>query len=318
MQILPKRKPEIAEKQKVSYSFCMKVYQYILLIILLAGCGCFVAAGFGKISKFFSGGKVWKKKLDALPVLKTDEEILKALHGEPKDYLVENYAFNNGTTVRDTALNVLDGEYLFIGITKETYTVNDAYIRRYRNAVWQGEPYQNLAGTLQLANGVQLEMPENASFQFSLLDESLLKKSDLKPHDQENYFQARYYPDGVYKIDTQKLGENFKKNVLKNTQQFNSRYKFQFMKKGDTATFAARIGGGKASLNVFQEHNVIAVRGGKKALAKYLNRMSQPEKLPDNYIMDYVVLGIWILCMIPAFSIAVLCLVTLLASLLGK
>ena len=292
--------------------------QYIILTILLLGSSCVLAAGFGKINKFFSGKKEWLKKLNALPVLKTEDEILEALKGAPKDYLVENYAFNNGTTIRDSATETLNGEYLHIEITKETYTVNDAYINRYRNTVWKPEPYGKLTGSLAFSNGTQLEMPGNASFQFSLLDDSMLKKSDIKPEKQKNFFQARYYPDGVYKIDLQKLGENFKKNVLKNTQEFSSRYKFRFMKKGDTATFAARIGGGKASLNVFDERNIIAVRGSKKALAKYLNRMSQPEKLPDNYIMDYVVLGLWILCMIPAFSIAVLCLVTLLASLLGK
>ena len=289
----------------------MKVSNLILLILLLIGSGCVLAVGFGKISAFFSAGKEWRKILSALPVLRTDGEIAAALQGEPKDYLVENYAFNKGQTVRDTAMNVLNGEYLYIGTAKETYTVNHAYSNRYRNAVWQSEPYQNIAGSLQFADGTELELPQDARFEFSLVDESMLKKTDITPDKQENFFMARYYPDGVYKIDTQKLGKKLKENVLKNTQQMNSRYKFLFMKKGDTATFAARIGGGKASLNVFEGNNVIAVRGGKKALAKYLSH-TQQSKLQESYIQSYVTLGLWILFMIPAFILEIFALLMLL------
>ena len=296
----------------------MKTYHYILLILLLVGSGCVLAIGFGKISSFFAGKNVWRKKLDALPVLRNEAEIWAALQGEPKDYLVENYAFNKGKTVRDTLLDVLDGEYLYIGIAKETYTVNDAYINRYRNTVWESEPYENLVGTLEFANGIPLEIPANGSFQFSILEESKLKKDDIKNEKQENFFRARYYPDGVYKLNTKKMAENFKKNLLHNKKQFSSRYKFLFMKKGDKVTFAARIGGGKAVLDVFDERNVIAVKGNKKALAKYLNRLPASEKLPDSYIMDYVVLGMWILFMIPAFALGVISLLALFPSLFEK
>ena len=92
----------------------MKVSSLIILILLLICSGCVLAVGFGKISAFFSSGREWRKILSALPVLRTDGEIAAALHGEPKNYLVENYAFNKGQTVRDTAMNVLNGEYLYI------------------------------------------------------------------------------------------------------------------------------------------------------------------------------------------------------------
>ena len=289
----------------------MKVPDLILLILLLIGSGCVLAVGFGKISAFFSSGKEWRKILSGLPVLRTDGEIAAALQGEPKNYLVENYAFNRGQTVRDTAMNVLNGEYLYIGTAKETYTVNYAYSNRYRNAVWQSGPYESITGSLQFADGTELELPQDARFEFSLIDESMLKKTDINPEKQENFFMARYYPDGVYKIDTKKLGEKLKKNVLKSTQQMNSRYKFLFMRKGDTATFAARIGGGKASLNVFEGNNVIAVRGGRKALAKYLSH-TQQSKLQESYIQSYVTLGLWVLFMIPAFILEVFALLMLL------
>ena len=85
---------QVAEMQNLNYSFYkggnMKMSQYIILTILLLGSSCVLAAGFGKINKFFSGKKEWLKKLNALPVLKTEDEILEALKGAPKDYLVEN------------------------------------------------------------------------------------------------------------------------------------------------------------------------------------------------------------------------------------
>ena len=100
-------------------------------------------------------------------------------------------------------------------------------------------------------------------------------------------------------------------DLATSTQQMNSRYKYLFMRKGDTATFAARIGSGKASLNVFEGNNVIAVRGGKKALAKYLSH-TQQSKLQESYIQSYVTLGLWVLFMIPAFILEVFALLMLL------
>jgi hypothetical protein len=86
---------------------------------------------------------------------------LRPLGGEPKDYLLENYAFPNGMTVRDSEFGFLEEDYLCIDVTKETYTVNDAYINRYRNTFWEGQHYGSSFGKLFFADGTELKRPEN-------------------------------------------------------------------------------------------------------------------------------------------------------------
>ena len=299
------------EKKMQGTMFLIILFLMIISFVVL-GLGCF------KIKKFFAGRNAWLKKLDTLPVLKNDDEIAEALKGEPKDYLIENYVFTKGVTVHDTVLDCLKGEYLYISIVEETHIVKDAYIQRYRNEIWEAEPYENISGKLLFGYGIPLELPENVQFEFSLKDDSRLQKSDLKQDKQSKYFMARYYPDGVYKIDKKKMHEMLKENLGKNTQKYSSRYKFNFMEKGDNATFVARIGNNKAELSDFGERNIIAVRGNRRALAKYLNRMSLPDGLQDRYIMDYVILGFWILAMWISLSVGIMSAGFVISYLFGK
>ncbi len=64
-------------------------------------------------------------------------------------------------TVRDSEFGFLEEDYLCIDVTKETYTVNDAYINRYRNTVWEGQHYGSSFGKLFFADGTELKRPEN-------------------------------------------------------------------------------------------------------------------------------------------------------------
>jgi len=180
-----------------------------------------------------------------------------------------------------------------------------------------------MKGRLLFDNGTELQMPDNLEFNFSINDESRLKKEDLQRGKRSGYFMARYYPEGLHDVSVKKMLKEFKKNVLHNKQQYMKRYKYLFMKKGDTATFLAKIGNGKADLNIFEDRNVIAVRGNKTNLAKYLNRMKASEQMikkdiENTYIMDYVRLGFWILITYLTTLISILLAVFLIASIFGK
>ena len=283
----------------------MKPYHYILLLLLLALSLWLLATGAGKIRNFFAGRTALRKKIDALPVLRTDEAISQALGKEPQAYLVEDYAFSCGESIRDTALDVLEGEYLCIAIRKETYTVKHAYSNSRRNAYWEGAPYRTLAGKLQFANGTVLEIPEDAVFSFPLKDDSMLKESDIRPGLRQNYFMARYYPDGVKGFGVKKAGARLKENALHSTQHLSSRYQFRFMKQDDRATFVALIGNGRAVLDTVAGQRVIAARGGRKTLIRSLNSMQYQQNAEGNPISAYVNLGIRLLLMTAAFWTAV-------------
>jgi hypothetical protein len=301
----------------------MNVFLYLFLIILLAGTLAVAVTGFIKIGTHIADKKALLKQINEYPVLKNNMEINEALKGEPKIYLIENYAFNKGVTVQDKETDCLAGEYLYISIVEETFTVNDAYIKDYKNEYWEGKTFKTMKGRLLFDNGTELQMPDNLEFNFSINDESRLKKEDLQRGKRSGYFMARYYPEGLHDVSVKKMLKEFKKNVLHNKQQYMKRYKYLFMKKGDTATFLAKIGNGKADLNIFEDRNVIAVRGNKTNLAKYLNRMKASEQMikkdiENTYIMDYVRLGFWILITYLTTLISILLAVFLIASIFGK
>lgn len=293
----------------------MKITHCVILALISAGCIAVIIAGIGKIRAFLKNE--WRDKLKELPVLKTAEDVLLAIRGEPKVYLIENYAFNNGETVRDTEIGALEGEYLDISIIKETYTVNNAMSNNYRNAVWAGEPYADIPGKLKFSDGTLLEAPENAKFYYSLLAGSRLKAEDLQEEKKANYFMARYYPDGL-KFDSTKMKKQLKKNLMKFHQEYSSRYCFNFMRMGDTATFVARLGGGKADLNVFEEANLIAVNGGAKDLARYYSLLGKGNTDSQAQILGYVKLGFWILFMWISFIMGIISISALIATIFEK
>ena len=215
---------------------------------------------------FFFCGKIWGvlaarnafKKLTAdLPVLTTDEEIADALQGEQKVYLVKDFTFYDGVTVTDSALDVLKGEYLCIKIQKETYTRT----RRLGKGewYWKRENFAEMRGKFRFKNGVSFEIPENVRLEFPIAAYSNLKKDDVKYDKASKISMARYYPDGL------DLGlEHIKQRLSKPAV----RYAYAYMKGGEKATFAARIGKGNVDLNVLDGNNVVRVCGADNVLSK--------------------------------------------------
>lgn len=292
---------------------------YVVIPVVFIACLAVAVTGFIKIGTHFSNRSRLLKTIKSYPVLKTNQDINEALKGESRIYLVDNYTFNKGVTVQDREMNCLAGEYLYIAVTEETYTVNDAYINTYRNALWEGKTYSTVKGRLLFDNGTELQMPDNTEFDFTIKDESRLKKEDLQRGKRSDYFMARYYPEGLKNLNTKKI----KENILHNTQQYSKRYKFLFMKKGDKATFLAKIGNGKADLNVFEERNVIAVNGSKTSLAAYLNRMEASDKMiekniENTHIMNYVRLGFWFLITYLTTMISIILAAVIIAGIFGK
>ncbi|MBP5682953.1 MAG: hypothetical protein J6X05_06910, partial [Bacteroidales bacterium] len=51
--------------------------------------------------------EVWQQRADSLPTLTTDRQIADAIAGEPRTYLIKNYCFQQGTTIRDTLFDLL-------------------------------------------------------------------------------------------------------------------------------------------------------------------------------------------------------------------
>ena len=66
--------------------------------------------------------EVWQQRADSLPTLTTDRQIADAIAGEPRTYLIKNYCFQQGTTIRDTLFQLLTGEYMLIDIHSEVHT----------------------------------------------------------------------------------------------------------------------------------------------------------------------------------------------------
>jgi len=69
-----------------------------------------IAVGLFFLSRYMRGVAASKssevqfltERLESLPVIETDDEISKAINGEPKNYLVKNYVFKNSPTIQDT------------------------------------------------------------------------------------------------------------------------------------------------------------------------------------------------------------------------
>ncbi len=190
------------------------------LLTLLFAWGIFFFVG--KIMGVLSARNAFKKLTADLPVLTTDEEIAGALQGEPKVYLVKDFAFYDGETVTDSALDVLKGEYLCIKIQKEIYT--RPHSLRKESWYWKREDFAELRGKFRFNNGVAFEIPENVRLEFLIAAYSNLKKDDVKFDKASKISMARYYPDGL-NVDLEHVKQRLSKPAV--------RYAYAYMKGGE-------------------------------------------------------------------------------------
>ena len=251
------------------------------VIIFLVGFALFMFGRYWKnIGNYMKEtDEMLQNRLDALPVLTTDDEINAAIKGEPKDYVVKNYKFTASPTVRDTVFNFLNGDYLCVHVVEETLTY-------YRKAtvtagetpyfsIWEEKPYCQIVAPLCLNNGVEISQPDSLRFLFSLWDRSKrIFENEVNPDMVDHLsIDSRYYPDlSVNFNDFEKTVQDIFKNFGDNAEElakhfgengikFDTRYNFTYMSKDDVATFAVRLGGGKADFNVFPGENIVIVGG---------------------------------------------------------
>ena len=179
--------------------------------------------------------RMWK-----LPKLTNDAEIAAAIQGEPREYLIKNYTLNNQyiCPVRDTVFNVLNGNYICIYITEEHA---GSAIRG--SVPWSEKPFNQQIAQLCFNDGTPIAMPDNTRFIFSQLRKyKRVWTSEVNPDKQDNFIQSRYYP---------------------NIEDHSLRYNYTYMPVGERASFAVRLGNGKADMNVYDDENIVVVGCGK-------------------------------------------------------
>ena len=210
--------------------------------------------------------ELWQQKADELTVITSDSEIAEALAGEPRPYLVKNYKFNGGSPIKDTVFHLLTGDYLFIQIQEQVFTITKASSdSKIEN--WRERGTLSLIGGFALNNGVEIRNADSLEFVFSRhrywqnLTPEYIDPQKLGHVQQDMY----YYPDRTMNLDSigaiiDELPERFEKSVEQTVEQFgkmrkeyDSRYTLHFLRTDDVATFAVMLGGGVADFKVFDE-----------------------------------------------------------------
>jgi hypothetical protein len=188
-----------------------------------------------------------QERMFNLPVLTTDEEISAAVNsGDPKDYLIKDYVFQKAQLVNDTVLDLLVGSYVCIDIVKEVRSTAE---EREANTNFDTlalpvseEPYCQIIGDLYLNDGTPLRKPDSLQFLFTYLKKMYrIWESEINPNKKAFFFESRYYPN-------------------------HSRvpcFNFTYMAQDEKATFAARLGNGRASLDVFPGTDLVLVGGDR-------------------------------------------------------
>ena len=253
-----------------------------------------------------SAEEIWQQNADALPVLSTDSQIEDAIKGEPHNYIVQNYKFSRGTTVQDTILGLLQGDYLVIDIRHQVFTItrgsSDSNIEQ-----WVDGPYCTLVGRFAFNNGVEIRNAEMVKFVFS--SEKFwqnLKPECVDPEKLGNVSQEMYYyPDRTMNFDSigaivNELPERFEQSMeqtvdqaFQRRKQYDTRYTLSFLKQGDPVTFAVRLGGGTADFNVFDDNNYILVG---------CDNMSQTSSTQSAYMLGWNI-GIILIAIFALFGI---------------
>ena len=265
-------------KQKMSSTF-------IIIAVVFGICGLVFWGGMAlkkKANKLGEQEQIWQDRLNKLPVLKNDKEIAEAIKGEPKDYLIKNYRFEKCQPVEEDVFELLTGKYLCVDITEETYTLIRKKLVNMRAGetpyytMWVEKPYRQIVGGFCFNDGTPIEGADSARFMFSYLRKcQRIFKSEIDPDKADSFFMSRYYPDrSLNMADPEKVAQDFIDNLKKDTKgfaeqlgekekTFSTRYNLTYMSQGDKATFAVRLGDGKATMDVFDDTNVVIVDGDK-------------------------------------------------------
>ncbi len=211
--------------------------------------------------------EVWQQRADSLPAITTDSQIADAIAGEPRTYLIKNYCFQQGTTIRDTLFQLLTGEYMLIDIHSEVHTR-----RGYgdnKTDYWADRHLTTLFGGLSIGNGTPVQNADSLSIIFSSANYWQNLTDDEVDHNKLGHVQQKmyYYPDRTMNLDSigaiiDEIPEQFHKSVVRTREQlgkfiktFNTRYTFSFLKRDTPATFAAVLGDGKADFHAFPDGN---------------------------------------------------------------
>lgn len=189
-----------------------------------------------------------QERMFGLPVLSTDAEISAAVNsGEPKDYLIKDYVFQKVHLVKDTVLDLLVGSYVCIDIVKER---KSSQKEREANTNFDTlslpvseEPYCQIIGDLYLNDGTPLQKPDSLVFLFSYMKKMYrIWESEINPRKKDFFITSRYYP---------------------NRGDYSFCFNVTYMAQDEKATFAARLGNGRASLDVFPGKNIVLVGGDR-------------------------------------------------------
>lgn len=250
--------------------------------------------------------EIWQQRADLLTVISSDSEILSAISGEPRPYLIRNYKFDYGTTVKDTVFDLLKGDYMAIDIHQQNFTVSGYGKNRIKK--WDDKPLCTVKGKFAFNDTVEIRNVDSLDFMFSskkywqnLMPENV--NSEKLGHVLQKMY---YYPDRNMIFDS--IGNDFEeliemaeemaeeKHVRQNrpNKNLSPRFTFSFMQKYDKATFAVILGDGKADFNVFDDcGNFMLVD---------CDNISQCSDYESNYnfgvIIGFIIGGLMALCVI--------------------
>ncbi|MCR5453844.1 MAG: hypothetical protein K6F33_02505 [Bacteroidales bacterium] len=227
-----------------------------LIAIILVGAGCMIALGMFLLKTAEEAQPkdlVLQDRIFQLPELSSDAEITAAINsGDPKDYLIKDYVFQKAKLIRDTSkFDFLSGQYICIDIVKEININQLSKKAKDTIDITQlEEPYCQIIGELYMNDGTLLRKPDSLLFLFPFLKKTLrIWDSEINPHRLEYYIEGRFYP---------------------NRDDHSICYNITYMAQDEKATFAARLGNGKASLDVFPGTNIVIV-GGERINTSNIN-----------------------------------------------
>ena len=224
------------------------------------------------VVKYMFGGlfepsprEIWQQRADSLPVITTDSQIADAIAGEPRTYLIKNYKFQQGTTIRDTIFQLLTGEYMLIDIHQQVYTQRG--YGKNKADYWDDCLTLTLFGGLSIGNDTPVQNTDSLSVIFSSKNYWQTLSDDEVDSKKLGHVQQKmyYYPDRTMNLDSigtiiDELPEQFNKKLRQTLQQrgkfiktFDCRYTLTFLKRDTPATFAAVLGGGKADFHAFDD-----------------------------------------------------------------
>jgi hypothetical protein len=240
--------------------------------------------------------EVWQQRADSLPALTTDRQIADAIAGEPRTYLIKNYCFQQGTTIRDTLFQLLTGEYMLIDIHSEVHTR-----RGYgdnKTDYWADRHLTTLFGGLSIGNGTPVQNADSLTIIFSSANYWQNLTDDEVDHNKLGHVQQKmyYYPDRTMNLDSigaiiDEIPEQFHKSVVRTREQlgkfiktFDTRYTLTFLKRDTPVTFAAVLGNDKADFNAFQD--------GDNYLLVGCDKVSDTSDYETNFLLGMKI-GAW-------------------------